>query len=200
MPQQKTYTPDRLVLLSTAADHLKSNPDATALQLMQLFALSQGEATGVVHSVAHSNAVPAEQMQEAIDWAVANNAGFGSVQKRYGMSENNARRVALSAKLVNAEKLKDHEERLAKSYEYAIAHPHETSRAVAQKFGVSPNSIQRARRIWRQGKEVQHEKAAASDVRKKRPELYAKTQKGDLVPCYKLKSNDRIMQCLVVRV
>jgi len=172
MSQQKTYTPDRLVLLSTAADHLRANPDATGLQLMQLFALSQAEATGVIHSVNHANAVSADVMQEAIDWAVANNAGFMRIQQRYDMSENNARRVALSAKTVNAEKLKDHADRLAKAHEYSIAFPHEMATAVAAKFDVSVSSIQRFRRIWRQGKAIPAEQPKReADTRKGRNRL-----------------------------
>jgi len=139
---------------------------------MQLFLLTQAEATAVIHSVNHANAVPAEVMQEAIGWAVKNNAGFGRIRQRYGMSENNARRVALSAKTVNAKKLEDHAERLAKAHEYSIAFPHELATAVAAKFDVSVSSIQRFRRIWRQGKASPAEQPKQeADTRKGRNRL-----------------------------
>ena len=154
MSQAKTYAPDRLVLLSTASDYLRGNPETTAKQLMQLFALNQNEATGVVRSVQTCNAVEADVMQDAVAWAIANSAGFMRIQHRYGISENNARRVAASAKAANAKKLATAKAKLDKATEYALSHPHEATPAIAAKFGVSPHSIERIRRQWRQRQAV----------------------------------------------
>ena len=117
MSQAKLYAPDRLVLLSTAADYLRGNHGTTAKQLMQLFALNKNEATGVVHSVKNCNAVKADVMKDAVAWAIANNAGFMRIQQRYGMSENNARRVAIAAKATNAKKLAKAKAKLDKATE-----------------------------------------------------------------------------------
>jgi hypothetical protein len=159
MSQPKTYAPDRLVLLSTASDYLRGNPETTAKQLMQLFALNQNEATGVVRSVQTCNAVKADVMQEAVAWAIANNAGFMRIQQRYGFNENNARRVAASAKAANAKKLATAKKKLDKATEYALSHPHEATPTIAAKFGVSPHSIERIRRQWRQRQAVPVEPA-----------------------------------------
>jgi hypothetical protein len=159
MSQAKTYAPDRLVLLSTASDYLRGNPETTAKQLMQLFALNQNEATGVVRSVQTCNAIKADVMKEAVAWAIANNAGFMRIQQRYEMSENNARRVAASAKAANAKKLATAKKKLDKATEYALSHPHEATPTIAAKFGVSPHSIERIRRQWRQRQEVPAEPA-----------------------------------------
>jgi hypothetical protein len=126
---------------------------------MQLFALNQNEATGVVRSVQTCNAVEADVMQDAVAWAIANNAGFMRIQQRYGMSENNARRVAASAKAANAEKLADAKAKLGKAIEYALSHPHEATPAIAAKFNVSAHSIERVRRQWRKQQAVPVEPA-----------------------------------------
>ena len=159
MSQPKAYAPDRLVLLSTASDYLRGNPGTTAKQLMQLFALNQNEATGVVRSVQTCNAIKADVMQEAVEWAIANNAGFMRIQQRYEMSENNARRVAASAKAANAKKLATAKKKLDKATEYALSHPHEATPTIATKFGVSAHSIERIRRQWRKQQAVPVEPA-----------------------------------------
>jgi ABC-type nitrate/sulfonate/bicarbonate transport system substrate-binding protein len=162
MSKAKLYSPDRLVLLSTASDYLRANPGTTSKQLMQLFALNQNESLGVVHGVRNMNAVKADVMKKAVEWAIANNAGFMRIQERYGMSENNARRVALAAKAANAANaanIADAKAKLDKATEYAIAHPHEATPVIAAKFGVSSNSIERIRRQWRQRQAVPAEPA-----------------------------------------
>jgi hypothetical protein len=175
MSQAKTYAPDRLVLLSTASDYLRDNPETTAKQLMQLFALNQNEATGVVRSVQTCNAIKADVMQEAVEWAIANNAGFMRIQQRYEMSENNARRVAASAKAANAKKLANAKKKLDKATEYALSHPHEATPAIATKFGVSPHSIERIRRQWRQRQAV-----PAEPARQRERSRFRQITEGDL--------------------
>jgi hypothetical protein len=157
--QVKIYAPDRLVLMSVVADYLRGNPDTTAKQLMQLFAIDQNEAFGVVRSVATMTAVNADAMKEAIDWAIKNNAGFMRIQQRFDMAEKTARRVAASAKAANAKKLADAKAMLGKATEYALSHPHEPTATIAAKFGVSPHSIERIRRQWRQRQAVPTEPA-----------------------------------------
>jgi len=159
MSQVKIYSPDRLVLMSVVADYLRSNPDTTAKQLMQLFAIDQNEALGVVRSVTTLTAVKADTMQEAIDWAIKNNAGFMRIQQRYNMAEKTARRVAASAKAANAKKLATAKKKLDKATEYALSHPHEATPTIAAKFNVSAHSIERIRRQWRKQQGVPAEPA-----------------------------------------
>lgn len=98
-------------------------------------------------------------MQEAIAWAIANNAGFMRISDRFHMSEGNSRRVALVAKEANKAKAEAAKAKLDTAAEYAIANPHEFAHVVATKFGVSVHSIERLRREWRQRQTVPAEPA-----------------------------------------
>jgi hypothetical protein len=150
----KLYKPDRLILHAEAADYYRANPEATTHQIAQLFALTTIEARDVVRSVVTQHAVNAATMQDAIAWAIANNAGFLKISERFHMSEGNSRRVALVAKEANKQKAEAAKANLDAAVAFANANPLITAVAVAKQFGVSVHTIERLRRKFRYQQEV----------------------------------------------
>jgi putative heme degradation protein len=145
MSKVKLYTPDRLTLHAVAADYLKANPDTTHNQLMQLFALTTLESRDVRRSVHAQDAVKAETMKAAIAWAIENMAGCVHVGERFGLSDGNARRVALAAKAINAEKIAAAKASSEAARKFADDNPQVFTRDVAAQFGVSLHMLEKHR-------------------------------------------------------
>lgn len=194
MSKAKHYTPDRLILHGLAADHLRDNRDTSHQQLMQLFALTTLEARDVRRAVASGEAVSGATMKAATAWAIENMAGNTQIENRFNMSEGNARRVALSAKRANAEKIAAAKAQLDVAVKYAAENPFETVKSIAAKFGVSPHSVERSRRVRRRitaAVEIGSEAATAAPPKPKNNggnRLYAVLPDGSIVDPRKCRS------------
>jgi hypothetical protein len=189
-------TKPQIIIESLAEEYAVANPDASVSQIAQLFGLPLS-ACHALRRRAHAGTTDPKLVEEAYQWAVANNAGFMRIMSRFDLREKVAERIAAAVKIATTEARESLQRRIDEAIEYALKHRSESNKQVADKFGITVYHIEKRRRIAME-KIRASEPLPRKPVNRKRNRLYAIVD-GQSVPLASMRRFDCIERFVGVK-